>query len=147
MDEQVVTMINEMVAKARAAQKEFESFSQEKTDEVVRAIGKVVYDRAEELARMACEESGMGVYADKVAKCHGKSKCIWNSLKGKKSVGIIGEDKEIGIIRVAKAKGVVGSVTPVTNPVVTPMCNAMFALKGQTAIIVAPQPRTQNVNK
>lgn len=147
MDEQVVTMINEMVAKARAAQKEFESFSQEKTDEVVRAIGKVVYDRAEELARMACEESGMGVYADKVAKCHGKSKCIWNSLKGKKSVGIIGEDKEIGIIRVAKAKGVVGSVTPVTNPVVTPMCNAMFALKGQNAIIVAPHPRTQNVNK
>lgn len=110
-------------------------------------IGKVVYDRAEELARMACEESGMGVYADKVAKCHGKSKCIWNSLKGKKSVGIIGEDKEIGIIRVAKAKGVVGSVTPVTNPVVTPMCNAMFALKGQNAIIVAPHPRTQNVNK
>ena len=147
MDEQAVNMINEMVAKARVAQKEFESFSQEKTDEVVRAIGKLVYDRAEELARMACEESRMGVYEDKVAKCHGKSKCIWNSLKGKKSVGIISEDKETGIIRVAKAKGVVGSVTPVTNPVVTPMCNAMFALKGQNAIIIAPHPRTQNVNK
>ena len=53
MDEQVVTMISEMVAKAKAAQKEFESFSQEQTDEVVRAIGKVIYDRAEELARMA----------------------------------------------------------------------------------------------
>ena len=60
MDEQVVTMINEMVAKARAAQKEFESFSQEKTDEVVRAIGKVVYDRAEELARMACQDGVRG---------------------------------------------------------------------------------------
>lgn len=94
MDEQAVNMVNELIAKARVAQKQFESFSQEKTDEAVRAIGKVVYDRAEELAKMACEESGMGVYADKVAKCHGKSKCIWNSLKGKKSVGIIGEDKQ-----------------------------------------------------
>ena len=147
MDEQAVNMVNELIAKARVAQKQFESFSQEKTDEAVRAIGKVVYDRAEELAKMACEESGMGVYADKVAKCHGKSKCIWNSLKGKKSVGIIGEDKQTGIIRVAKAKGVVGSVTPVTNPVVTPMCNAMFALKGQNAIIVAPHPRAQKTNK
>ena len=108
MDEQAVNMVNELIAKARVAQKQFESFSQEKTDEAVRAIGKVVYDRAEELAKLACEESGMGVYADKVAKCHGKSKCIWNSLKGKKSVGIIGEDKQTGIIRVAKAKGVVG---------------------------------------
>ena len=147
MDEQAVNMVNELIAKARVAQKQFESFSQEKTDEAVRAIGKVVYDRAEELAKMACEESGMGVYADKVAKCHGKSKCIWNSLKGKKSVGIIGEDKQTGIIRVAKAKGVVGSVTPVTNPVVTPMCNAMFALKGQNAIIVAPHPKAQKTNK
>ena len=138
MDEQAVNMVNELIAKARVAQKQFESFSQEKTDEAVRAIGKVVYDRAEELAKMACE--------DKVAKCHGKSKCIWNSLKGKKSVGIIGEDKQTGIIRVAKAKGVVGSVTPVTNPVVTPMCNAMFALKGQNAIIVAPHPRAQKTN-
>lgn len=76
MDEQAVNMINEMVAKARVAQKEFESFSQEKTDEVVRAIGKLVYDRAEELARMACEESHMGVYEDKVAKCHGDRKSV-----------------------------------------------------------------------
>ena len=147
MDEQAVNMVNELIAKARVAQKQFESFSQEKPDAAVRAIGKVVYDRAEELAKMACEESGMGVYADKVAKCHGKSKCIWNSLKGKKSVGIIGEDKQTGIIRVAKAKGVVGSVTPVTNPVVTPMCNAMIALKGQNAIIVAPHRKAQKTNK
>ena len=145
MDEQAVNMVNELIAKARVAQKQFESFSQEKTDEAVRAIGKVVYDRAEELAKLACEESGMGVYADKVAKCHGKSKCIWNSLKGKKSVGIIGEDKQTGIIRVAKAKGVVGSVTPVTNPVVTPMCNAMFALKGQNASSAPQSAENQQI--
>ncbi|MBQ1390720.1 MAG: aldehyde dehydrogenase family protein, partial [Firmicutes bacterium] len=138
--------VAELVEKARAAQREFESFSQEKTDEIVRAIGKLVYDNAEPLAQKAVEESRMGVYADKVAKCHGKAKIIWNSLKGKKSIGIIGEDPETGIIRVAKPKGVVCAVTPVTNPVVTPMCNAMFALKGHNAIIVAPHPTVKNLN-
>jgi len=146
MGQELGKQVEELVARARKAQKEFEAFSQEQVDAAVRAIGKVVYDRAEELARMAVDESKMGVYEDKVAKCHGKAKCIWNSLKGKKSVGIIGEDREKGIIRVAKAKGVVASVTPVTNPVVTPMCNAMFALKGQNAVIVAPHPRTEHVN-
>ena len=57
MDEQAVNMVNELIAKARVAQKQFESFSQEKTDEAVRAIGKVVYDRAEELAKMACRRA------------------------------------------------------------------------------------------
>lgn len=140
-------LINSLVEKAHKAQQEFESFSQEQTDAIVKEIGKVVYDRAEELAKMTVDETQMGVYADKVAKCHGKSKCIWNSLKNKKSVGIIEENKETGIIKVAKAKGVVGAVTPVTNPVVTPMCNIMFAIKGQNAIIIAPHPRAEHVNK
>ena len=140
-------LINSLVEKAHKAQQEFESFSQEQTDAIVKEIGKVVYDRAEELAKMTVDETQMGVYADKVVKCHGKSKCIWNSLRGKKSVGIIDKDKETGIIKVAKAKGVVGAVTPVTNPVVTPMCNIMFAIKGQNAIIIAPHPRAEHVNK
>ena len=140
-------LINSLVEKAHKAQQEFESFSQEQTDAIVKEIGKVVYDRAEELAKMTVDETQMGVYADKVAQCHGTSKCIWNSLRGKKSVGIIDEDKETGIIKVAKAKGVVGAVTPVTNPVVTPMCNIMFAIKGQNAIIIAPHPRAEHVNK
>ena len=140
--------VAEIFEKARIAQAEYEkNASQEQVDAAVKAIGQVVYDRAEELAKMAVEESGMGVYEDKVAKCKGKSKCIWNSLKGKKSYGIIDENKETGIIKVAKPKGVVGAVTPVTNPVVTPMCNAMFALKGKNAIVVAPHPRTSNLNK
>ncbi len=139
--------VAELIKKAKAAQKEYESFPQEKVDEIVRAIGKFVYDNAEELAQMAVTESKMGVYEDKVGKCRGKSRIIWNSLKGKKSVGIIGEDKETGIIRVAKPKGIVCAVTPVTNPVVTPMCNAMFALKGHNAIIVAPHPSVKNLNK
>ncbi|MEV0899164.1 aldehyde dehydrogenase family protein [Actinoplanes sp. NPDC049802] len=140
--------MSQMFEKARAAQKEFEETAdQALVDAAVRALGQVVYNRAEELAQMAVDESGMGVYTDKVAKCKGKSKTIWNSLKGKKSVGIIEVDEAAGIIKVAKPKGVVGAVTPVTNPVVTPLCNSMFALKGKNAIIITPHPRAAKVNK
>lgn len=139
--------IKELMVKGRNAQKEFEGFSQKQVDEIVRAIGKVIYDNAEELAKMAIDETGMGVYEDKVSKNKGKSKLIWNNLKDKKSVGIIDEDKEKALIMVAKPKGVIAAVTPCTNPIVTPMCNAMFALKGRNAIIVAPHPRGKKCAK
>ncbi len=135
--------IADLVSKAKAAQKEFESYSQEQVDRLVRIVGKTVHDNAEELARMAVDESRMGVYEDKVLKNKGKPRIIWNSLKGKKSVGIIDRDEEKGIIYVAKPVGVVAMVTPCTNPIVTPMCNAMFVLKGRNAGIVAPHPRAK----
>lgn len=139
--------IQEMVSKARNAQKAFEGFSQEHVDAIVKAMGKIVYDNAEILAKEAVEETRMGVYEDKVAKNRGKSKNIWNHLKDKKSIGIIDEDKRKGLIYVAKPIGVVCAVTPTTNPIVTPMCNAMFALKGGNAIIVAPHPRAKKCSK
>ncbi len=137
-------MIDEMIAKARVAQAEYASFNQQQVDEIVRAIAKVVYDNAETLARHAVDETGMGNYEDKVAKKKGKARTIWNSLKGKRSIGVIEEKDENGIVKIAKPVGVVGAVTPTTNPVATPMCNAMFALKGGNAIIVAPHPRSKN---
>ncbi len=135
--------VQDLVAKARKAQAAFESFSQEKVDAIVREIGKYVYDNAEMLAKMACDETGIGVYEDKVLKKKGKARAIWNSLKGKKSRGIIGEDKDNAMLFVAKPVGVVGAVTPITNPVVTPMCNGMFALKCGNAVIFAPHPKAQ----
>lgn len=135
--------IDLLINKSREAQKEFEKFNQQQVDEVVKEIGKVVYDNAEELARMAVDETGMGVYEDKVKKNRGKAKIIWNDLKDKKSVGIIERDEETGIVKVAKPMGIVASVTPTTNPIVTPMCNAMFALKGRNSIIIAPHPRAK----
>ena len=135
--------IAELVAKARVAQAVFENFSQEQVDAVVRDIGKYVYDNAELLARMAVDETGIGNYEDKVTKKKGKARAIWNSLKGKKSRGIIDEDAESNLIYVAKPMGVVGAVTPITNPVVTPMCNGMFALKTGNAVIFAPHPKAQ----
>jgi len=136
-------MINEMIQKGRIAQKEFESFNQEQVDRIVREIGKVVYDNAESLAQMAIDETRMGVYEHKVAKNKGKSKIIWHDLKDKKSVDEISRDLDKNIIEIAKPIGVVGAVTPTTNPIVTPMCNAMFALKGRNSIVIAPHPRAK----
>jgi len=135
------SQVQDLVARARIAQKAFESFSQEQVDAIVKGIGKYVYDNAEILARMAVDESGIGVYEDKILKNKGKARVIWNNLKDKRSRGIIGEDPDTNLVYVAKPMGVVAAVTPVTNPIVTPMCNAMFALKTGNAVIFAPHPK------
>ena len=136
-------LVQDLVSKARAAQAVFETFSQEQVDGIVRDFGKYVYDNAERVAAAAHQETGLGVYEDKVAKAKGKARVIWNNLKGKKSRGIIGEDDDAGLIFVAKPMGVVAAVCPVTNPIVTPMCNAMFALKAGNAVIFAPHPKAE----
>lgn len=134
----------QLIKKARIAQKEFEKYSQEQVDVAVRAIGKSIYDNGEMLARMAVDETKMGVYEDKIVKNKGKSKAVWNKLKGVKSRGIIKYIAEDGLVEVAKPIGVVGAVTPTTNPTMTPMQNAMIALKGGNAIIICPHPRAKN---
>src|SRR5689334_22021334 len=96
------TQIQDLVARARAAQAVFEGFSQEQVDAIVKGIGKYVYDNAEMLARMAVDETGIGVYEDKILKNKGKARIIWNSLKDKRSRGIIGEDEDANLVLVAK---------------------------------------------
>jgi len=142
-----VSLIDELIKKSKRAQIEFEKFSQAQVDDVVKAIAKVVYDNAKELARMAVDETRMGNYEDKLKKKLGKARILWHSLKGKKSVGIIDYDENTGIALVAKPMGVIGAVTPCTNPVVTPMCNIMFALKGRNSVIIAPHPRAKKCGK
>lgn len=139
-----MSTIAEMIVKAREAQAIFErDFDQKRTDQVVRAIGKVVFDNAEMLAREAVDETRMGVYEDKVAKNKGKSKGVWYDLKGKQSMGIVSVDPVTDLITILKPVGVVAAITPTTNPIVTPMSKTMFALKGKNAIIVAPHPRSK----
>jgi succinate-semialdehyde dehydrogenase len=135
--------VKQLVSNAREAQAVFETFSQEQVDAIVKGMAKYVYDNADMLAQMAVEETGIGVYMDKVLKNKGKARAIWNNLKGKKSRGIIGEDPETNMVFVAKPMGVVGAVTPITNPIVTPMCNGMFALKAGNAVIFAPHPKAE----
>ncbi len=135
------------IERARKAQKEFEAWSQGQVDEAVRLIAKVVYDNAEYLAGMAVAETEMGNVPDKILKNRGKAGIIWNSLKGKKSRGIIKRDAQTGITEIAKPVGVIAAITPCTNPVVTPMCNAMFALKGGNAVVITPHHRSYKTSE
>ena len=139
--------IQKLIDKAQEAQKVLETYDQEKIDEIVKVIAKVVFDNAEPLAKMAVEETRMGVYEHKILKNQGKARILWNHIKGKKSVGILRYIEEEGLVEIAKPMGVVGAVTPCTNPIVTPMCNAMFAIKGRNAIIIAPHPRAKKCAK
>ena len=85
--------VKEFVAKARKAQVIFErDFSQEQVDEIVKTVARTVFENADMLSKLAVEETGMGVFTDKVAKCKGKSKGIWHDLKGKKSMGVLRVD-------------------------------------------------------
>ncbi len=140
MDEKAMSQeyINGYIERARKAQAEFEKMSQEQVDLAVKTVGKVVYDNAEFLAEIAVEETGMGNVPDKIAKNKQKAGIVWNNLKGKKSRGILETNEETGITTVAKPMGVVAAITPCTNPIVTPMSNAMFALKCGNAIIITP---------
>lgn len=135
--------IKDLIVKAKIAQEELATYSQEELNAIVKVIAKTVYDNAEVLARMAVEETEMGVYEDKVTKNRGKARAIYNNIKDKKSVGIIEKDEAKGLTLIAKPIGVVGAATPTTNPIVTPMCNSMFALKGGNSIIISPHPRSK----
>ncbi|MDR3225326.1 MAG: aldehyde dehydrogenase family protein [Clostridiales Family XIII bacterium] len=133
--------VKELIGNARKAQQLFETWPQEDVDKAVRAIGKAVYDNAVPLAELAVRETKMGNVEDKIKKNMGKPKVTWQKLKGKKSRGVIRYIEEEGIVEVAKPIGVIGAITPVTNPVMTPIHNAMIALKGGNAIIVCPHPK------
>ncbi|MGI6766775.1 MAG: aldehyde dehydrogenase family protein [Lentihominibacter sp.] len=130
--------IDSYIERARVAQAEFEKMSQEQVDRAVQAIARVVYDNAQYLAEFAVEETGMGNVEDKFAKNRQKAGIVWNNLKNKKSRGILDTDEITGITKVAKPVGVVAAITPCTNPIVTPMSNAMFALKAGNAIVITP---------
>jgi len=137
-----VSYINEYILRGRQAQRILETKSQLEVDEAVKAIAKAVYDNAEMLAEMAVEETGMGNIPDKIIKNKAKAGMIWNHLRGKKSRGIINRNEETGITEVAKPMGIVAAITPCTNPIVTPMSNAMFAIKAGNAIIVTPHHKS-----
>ncbi len=137
-------MVKSLIERSSIAQKAIENYTQQQVDAIVRMFAKVVYDNAEMLAEMAVNETRMGVLDHKIAKNKGKARIIWNDLKTKKSVGVLSVDEEQGLTSIARPMGVVVAVTPCTNPIVTPMCNAMFAIKCRNSIIIAPHPRAFN---
>ncbi|KIO45430.1 aldehyde dehydrogenase family protein [Sanguibacteroides justesenii] len=136
--------IKEMIEKARKAQAIYaDRFDQEGVDQIIKVAARTIFDHAEELARLTIAETQMGVYADKVTKNRNKAKGVWYNLRGKKSMGILSIDEKTNLIEIAKPIGVVAGITPMTNPVVTPMSKIMFALKTKNAIIIAPHPKAK----
>ena len=140
-------IINELMARARAAQEQIENYSQEQVNELVTAVAWSLckQENNEYLARLGVEESGMGKYEDKVTKNRRKTMGTLRDLLDPKAitVGIIDVDEEKGITQIAKPVGVVGALTPVTNPSATPVNKTMMILKGRNAVILAPHPRAK----
>ncbi len=131
------------MARARAAQKQYNAFDQCRVDEVVTALGwSIVHpDNNRLLAQMAVADTGMGNVADKVVKNRRKTIGLLRDLRHARTVGIVAEYPDQGIVEIARPVGVVGAIVPSTNPAATPANKAINAIKGRNAIILAPSPK------
>ncbi|HEY1326290.1 MAG TPA: aldehyde dehydrogenase family protein, partial [Casimicrobiaceae bacterium] len=136
-------IVGALVARARAAQQAFERYGQAQVDEVVTAAGWAIVEpsRNRALAELAVRDSRLGNVADKIAKNHRKTIGLLRDLKGARSVGVIDDDRERGLVEIARPVGVVAAITPSTNPAATPANNILNALKGRNAIVLAPSPK------
>jgi sulfoacetaldehyde dehydrogenase len=144
-DEATKGYINELINRARQAQNVLESHSQEQVDRLITAIGwaMVNEEKSREFARLAFVETDMGDIESKYMKFQKKIRGLLRDLKGVKSVGVIKEDNENGIIEVAKPVGVIGALIPCTNPEITPVIKAINAIKGRNAVVFSPHPRSK----
>ena len=140
----VQAMIDGLAEKANVALKEMESFDQEKVDHIVHEMAMAALDQHMPLAKMAVEETGRGVYEDKAIKNMYASEYIWHNIKHDKTVGVINEDVQKGLIEIAEPVGVVCGVTPTTNPTSTTIFKSMIALKTRNPIVFAFHPSAQN---
>ncbi len=135
--------IDELLERAREAQRTYEECSQEQVDEVVTAVGWAIVhpEHNKELAELSVQDTGLGNVADKITKNRRKTIGLLRDLRGAKSVGVIAELPDKGLIEIARPVGVVAAITPSTNPAATPANKIINALKGRNAIIVSPSPK------
>ena len=130
--------------RVRAAQKRFAEYSQSQVDSIFKAAAAAADRQRIPLARLAVEETGMGVVEDKVIKNHYAAEYIYNAYRDTKTCGVIEEDKEYGITRIAEPIGVIAAVIPTTNPTSTAIFKTLLALKTRNGIIISPHPRAKN---
>ena len=130
----------ELTARAAAAQKKFSAFSQEQVDAIVEACAKAAADNVETLARAAVEETGFGNVPDKIIKNTLAAVNVPRAIRGMRTVGILREDREKGIVEVASPVGVVAAVIPTTNPTSTAIYKTLISIKAQNAIVLSPHP-------
>ncbi len=139
-----VESLDARLKELRKAQEEFASFSQEKVDEIFKAAAIAANKQRIPLAKMAVEETGMGIVEDKVIKNNYAAEYIYNAYKDTKTCDIIERDEAFGTIKVAEPIGVVAAVIPTTNPTSTAIFKTLICLKTRNAIIISPHPRAKN---
>ncbi len=135
--------LRELMENVRKAQAEFATFDQEKVDKIFRKVAQKINDERITLAKLAVEETGMGILEDKVIKNHFASEYIYNRYKDEKTCGVLEEDKSYGIKKIATPIGLIAGVIPTTNPTSTAAFKILLALKTRNAIILSPHPRAK----
>ncbi len=139
-----VEKLEQAIARVREAQKLFATYTQEQVDKIFLAAASAATKARISLAKLAVEETGMGIVEDKVIKNNYASEYIYNAYKNTKTCGVIEEDKAYGIKKIAEPIGVIAAVIPTTNPTSTAIFKCLLALKTRNAIIISPHPRAKN---
>ena len=139
-----VEALEAAIVSTREAQKEFATYTQEQVDKIFLAAASAANKARIPLAKMAVEETGMGVVEDKVIKNNYAAEYIYNAYKDTKTCGVIEEDKAFGTKKIAEPIGVIAAVIPTTNPTSTAIFKCLLALKTRNAIIISPHPRAKN---
>lgn len=135
--------LDAIIEKVRAAQKIYSTYTQEQVDNIFRAAALAANEERIPLAKMAVEESGMGVVEDKVIKNHFASEYVYNKYKNEKTCGVIESDDAFGIIKIAEPVGIIAGIVPTTNPTSTAIFKSLLALKTRNGIIFSPHPRAK----
>lgn len=138
-----IPSLRDLMGRVRASQEKYATFDQERVDKIFRKVAQKINDERITLAKLAVEETGMGIIEDKVIKNHFASEYIYNKYKDEKTCGILEEDKSYGIKKIATPIGVIAGVIPTTNPTATAAFKILLALKTRNAIIISPHPRAK----
>ena len=139
-----VEKLEARLAQVRSAQAKFAGYSQEDVDKIFKAAAMAANKARISLAKLAVEETGMGIVEDKVIKNHYASEYIYNTYRDTKTCGVVEEDKAFGIKKIAEPIGVIAAVIPTTNPTSTAIFKTLLALKTRNGIIISPHPRAKN---
>ncbi len=139
-----VESLAEGLARVKAAQSRFATYTQEQVDKIFLAAASAANKARIPLAKMAVEETGMGVVEDKVIKNNYAAEYIYNAYKDTRTCGVIEEDRAFGIQKIAEPIGVIAAVIPTTNPTSTAIFKCLLALKTRNAILISPHPRAKN---
>ena len=138
-----IEMLENTISQVKRAQMEFAKYSQEQVDKIFQAAAIAANQARIPLAKMAVQETGMGIVEDKVIKNHYAAEYVYNKYKNEKTCGIIEEDKSYGIKKIAEPVGVIAAVIPTTNPTSTAIFKILISLKTRNGIIISPHPRAK----